>query len=588
MPQLFANNAYSSLGATLSAVSTSLTLATGTGSRFPSPTGGDYFLLTLVGLDGDGNENAWEIVLVTGRASDALTVTRAQEGTTAALWPAGSRVEMRSTKGTFDSLVQNFGQSRLGVDKANYIQAEGALAGGVPSLSAQGSDANINLGLYGKGSGGVTMWSRGVIGFSVSNPASAVNYLAAVGSATGGGVTLGAAGSDANVTVAISAKGTGSVQAWSNGAAVFTASAPSSSVNYLGFLAAATGGSVSVNAYGSDANIGLALKSKGTGSVAISTNGTDRVTVDASGNTTFQASGSAVSNVSSVNGGPLAGFRNRIINGNFDIWQRGNSLASNQYAADRWITFTSGTVLNVAKADLAGNWPQIGGNTCLYVIGAAGNTGLTVAQRIESANVRDVNGRTCTASAWFFVATSQSVTMQVHRANAVDNFAATTVLATTSQTLTANTWTRLTVSCTPDANGLNGLMFSATLSSCVAGQAFYIASAQLEVGSVATPFEVRPYQTELALCQRYFQTTTFWARSYAGAAGAAIPCNLTLPVRMRVNPTVAAFTPTYVNCSAVAAQNGTSHSQAYAATATAIGDAYWYTANDAVQLSAEL
>ncbi len=100
MPQLYTNNASSALASSISDVASSLTVTTGHGSKFPSPTGGDFFLLTLVGLDGNGNENAWEIVKCTARSTDTLTITRAQESTTAASWNAGTRVELRPTAGT--------------------------------------------------------------------------------------------------------------------------------------------------------------------------------------------------------------------------------------------------------------------------------------------------------------------------------------------------------------------------------------------------------------------------------------------------------------------------------------------------------
>ncbi len=105
MTQVFKNNAYGSLAAELSAVATVATLATGNGDRFPAPTGGDFFLATLIMIDANGAEVAWEIVKCTSRATDSLTIERAQEGTTARIWPVGTRIELRTTAGTLDSFT---------------------------------------------------------------------------------------------------------------------------------------------------------------------------------------------------------------------------------------------------------------------------------------------------------------------------------------------------------------------------------------------------------------------------------------------------------------------------------------------------
>ena len=118
MPQLFANNAYSALLGALSAVATSLTVAAGTGDRFPSPSGTDYFLLTLADVSG-GTESAWEIVKVTARVGDVLTIERAQEGTVARIWNSGTPVDLRITANTFNDLpVSTVQQTALNL-KAN-------------------------------------------------------------------------------------------------------------------------------------------------------------------------------------------------------------------------------------------------------------------------------------------------------------------------------------------------------------------------------------------------------------------------------------------------------------------------------------
>jgi hypothetical protein len=144
MTQLFANNAYSSLAANASNSTTTLTLATGTGARFPSPTGGNYFLLTLVGLDGNANESSWEIVKVTARSTDTLTVVRAQESTTAVAWNTGTRVESRATAGTFSDWNGNTLPISVGGTGAITASAARTSLGLAIGTNVQAWDADLD------------------------------------------------------------------------------------------------------------------------------------------------------------------------------------------------------------------------------------------------------------------------------------------------------------------------------------------------------------------------------------------------------------------------------------------------------------
>lgn len=97
MPQLFTNNGVATLGSAATSGATSLTLASGTGALFPNPVAPDYFVATLA----NSGETAFEIVKVTARSGDTLTVVRAQEGTTAAAWASGDKCELRLTAGSY-------------------------------------------------------------------------------------------------------------------------------------------------------------------------------------------------------------------------------------------------------------------------------------------------------------------------------------------------------------------------------------------------------------------------------------------------------------------------------------------------------
>ncbi|WP_447983777.1 hypothetical protein [Nitrospira sp. Nam74] len=119
--QLFANNATTTLGASLTAVATSLTVATGTGALFPSPTGGDFFLATLEVV----GTSTREIVKVTARSSDTFTIVRAQEGTTALSWTTADTISLRLTKGTMELLQTAYaldGARGLRVVSNNVVQ----------------------------------------------------------------------------------------------------------------------------------------------------------------------------------------------------------------------------------------------------------------------------------------------------------------------------------------------------------------------------------------------------------------------------------------------------------------------------------
>jgi hypothetical protein len=82
----FANNAASTLASSITNVATTISLAIGTGALFPaaSVVSGNYFYLTLI-----DSANNIEIVKVTDRTTDTLTVIRARDGTTALLRTTG-------------------------------------------------------------------------------------------------------------------------------------------------------------------------------------------------------------------------------------------------------------------------------------------------------------------------------------------------------------------------------------------------------------------------------------------------------------------------------------------------------------------
>ena len=102
MAVVLANNVASTLAQDLSAAGGSLTVRSGTGSRFPVLPAGAYFYATIIATDG-----RWEIVKATARTGDLITITRAQENTHAGAFASGSRIELRITAQSIQDVVDD-------------------------------------------------------------------------------------------------------------------------------------------------------------------------------------------------------------------------------------------------------------------------------------------------------------------------------------------------------------------------------------------------------------------------------------------------------------------------------------------------
>jgi hypothetical protein len=126
---LFTNNASAALASSITTSSTTITVTTGAGAQFPAITSGNYFYATLT-----DSSNNLEIVKVTARTTDVLTVVRAQEGTTARAYAAADKIELRVTAAGMNSFPQ------LGLDNTftgvNTFNTPIAVASGGTGSSA--------------------------------------------------------------------------------------------------------------------------------------------------------------------------------------------------------------------------------------------------------------------------------------------------------------------------------------------------------------------------------------------------------------------------------------------------------------------
>ena len=225
----------------------------------------------------------------------------------------------------------------------------------------------------------------------------------------------------------------------------------------------------------------------------------------------------------SVQNGPLGGFRNLLINGNFAVNQRvyvsgTATTVANQYTLDRWRVVTSGQNVTFSAS---GNGNQI--------TAPAGG----VEQVIEGINI---GGGTYVLN-WTGTATA---TVNGSARAKGESF-----------TLPANT--------------------NATVR-LIGGTASVV---QLEPGTVATPFDPRPYGLEELLCKRYYRRgafTSFVDNATKGAGTGMYWPGVSFGEGMRATPTMAVLSsPTTVNMSSIAIRGVTRYKCDFQASATAAG-----------------
>jgi hypothetical protein len=144
----------------------------------------------------------------------------------------------------------------------NYLAVSGAVTTGSPILSVAGSDTNIGLILQTKGTGGFVLQANGQTIFAASNVSGSdfTNYFTQTGS-----LTYAAAGSSTDINFVFTAKGAGNLSLKTGGGTQFLVAHTASAVNYHQMTGSATGTAVVHSAQGSDTNIDLALTPKGTG-----------------------------------------------------------------------------------------------------------------------------------------------------------------------------------------------------------------------------------------------------------------------------------------------------------------------------------
>jgi len=248
-------------------------------------------------------------------------------------------------------------------------------------------------------------------------------------------------------------------------------------------------------------------------------------------------------------------FRNKIVNGNFDVWQRGTNfpaMANYDFCADRWQPMFDGTGVVIAASALNVVIPFNGFLKSTYALRyncTANGTGASYRRLITKLEgVGTLQGKTVTFSARLAASTPLSVRIGFNQDFGTGGAPSVTVGAYSGYQTVSSTgiysWTVTLPSIAGKTLGTNGNDCLWVIIDMPVGSTYYMdmGEIQLEEGSTATAFEQRPVAVETMLCQRYFWRTGGVVGAFYGSA-ANLSTNTAgvyfpHPVRMRAIPTV--------------------------------------------------
>ena len=256
------------------------------------------------------------------------------------------------------------------------------------------------------------------------------------------------------------------------------------------------------------------------------------------------------------------GFRNLLINGGFDVWQRGTStafvaVASTSFLADRWSVYRGTTGADATQSRISAGLD--GFQYALRMQRNSGTTGtnkMYVGTSLETSTTTKLANKPVVLSFYARAGSNYSSASNVlevllysgtgTEANGVHvNFTSATSVVATSATLTTS-YQRFTYSGTMPATSSQLLVQLSFTPVGTAGAADYvdITGVQLEQNYQPTPFEQRPIGVELELCQRYYWK---WVSANSGdliitvmqPASSSFHLVVPLSVTMRTRPSSA-------------------------------------------------